>query len=38
MINLHDLCVNFASKAHNKRIKHAQVPFKFTPNSHERID
>ena len=23
MINLHDLGVNFASKAHNERIKHA---------------
>ena len=33
MINFHDLGVNFASKAHNERIKHAQMLYKFTPNT-----
>ena len=32
MINMDDLGVNFASKAHNERIKHAQMLCKFTPN------
>ena len=32
MINLHDLGVKFASKAHNERIKHAQMLCNFTPN------
>ena len=30
MINLHDLGMNFASKAHNERIKHAQMLCNFT--------
>ena len=32
MINMDDLGVNFASKGHNERIKHAQMLCKFTPN------
>ena len=33
MINLHDLGVNFVLKAHNERIKHAQMLCNFTPNN-----
>ena len=33
MINFHDLGVNFASKAHNEHIKHAQMLCNFTPNT-----
>ena len=33
MINFHDIGVNFASKAHNERIKHAQMLCNFTPNN-----
>ena len=32
MINLHDLGVKFTSKAHNERIKHAQMLCSFTRN------
>ena len=31
MINLHDLGVKFTSKAHNERIRHAQMLCNFTP-------
>ena len=34
MINFHDLGENFASKAHNERIKHAQILCKLTPKKH----
>ena len=33
IINLHDLGMNLASKAHNERIKHAQMLCEFTPNN-----
>ena len=34
MINLYDLSVNFASKAHNECIKHPQMLCNSTPNKH----